>query len=135
MYFGDFKLLSEEEKESHLVASGVWAAPVLSLSDEDSTKTIPSYKACHIIMAAARHWHNLNEDTKCVWKKRAVKLNTMPVPGQFCSFPKAVSEIPRMTRNKILEEAVLDSLGGNWEMVSKVIKCAIYQQPGIVDSQ
>eukprot|EP00957_Ditylum_brightwellii_P160119 12188909-Ditylum_brightwellii.AAC.1 len=63
-YFGDFKLLSEEEKESHLIASGVWVAPVLSLSGKDSTITVPSYKACHTIMTAARHWHNLNKDSK-----------------------------------------------------------------------
>ena len=98
-YFGDFKLLSEEEKERHLIANGVWATPVLSLSDEDSIRTVPSCKACHIMMAAARHWHSLNEDIKCAGKKRAAKLNMMPVPGQFCSFPKEVSKIPRMNRN------------------------------------
>eukprot|EP00957_Ditylum_brightwellii_P010134 765545-Ditylum_brightwellii.AAC.1 len=59
----------------------------------------------------------------------------MPVPGHFHSFPKEVSKIPRMNTNRMLEKVVLDSLGCGWEMVSKVIKCAIYQQPRIVDSQ
>eukprot|EP00957_Ditylum_brightwellii_P095383 7265492-Ditylum_brightwellii.AAC.1 len=56
-YFGDCKLLSEEDKGSHLIASGVWAAPVFSMSDEDRSRTVSSYKAYHIMMAAARHWH------------------------------------------------------------------------------
>eukprot|EP00957_Ditylum_brightwellii_P117730 8981376-Ditylum_brightwellii.AAC.1 len=54
-HFSDVKLLSEEVKESHLIASGVWDDPVLSMSDEDSIRTVPSYKSCHIMMAAARH--------------------------------------------------------------------------------
>eukprot|EP00957_Ditylum_brightwellii_P190305 14486226-Ditylum_brightwellii.AAC.1 len=52
-YFADFKVLDEEE--NHLFASDVWAAPVLSLSNEDSARTPPSYMACHIMNAAARH--------------------------------------------------------------------------------
>eukprot|EP00957_Ditylum_brightwellii_P086082 6549285-Ditylum_brightwellii.AAC.1 len=96
--------MCEEEKESHLIASEVWAAPVLNLSDEDSTRTVTSYKAFHIIIAAARHRYSLNEDIKCAWKKRAVKINMMPVPGQFCSFPKEVSKNPRMNGNRMLDE-------------------------------
>eukprot|EP00957_Ditylum_brightwellii_P103275 7871242-Ditylum_brightwellii.AAC.1 len=59
----------------------------------------------------------------------------MPVPGQFRSFPEEVLKILRMNGNQMLEEVVLDSMGCDWEMVSKVIKHAIYQQPRIVDSQ
>eukprot|EP00957_Ditylum_brightwellii_P202702 15331398-Ditylum_brightwellii.AAC.1 len=70
-------------------------------------------------MAVARHWHSLNEVSKCAWKNRAIKLNMMPVPGQCCSFPEEVSKIPRINGNRMLEEVVLDSLGGDWKMVSK----------------
>eukprot|EP00957_Ditylum_brightwellii_P084879 6454001-Ditylum_brightwellii.AAC.1 len=59
----------------------------------------------------------------------------MPVPGHFCSFPKEVSKIPRMNGNRMLEEVVLDGLVCDWEMVSKAIKRATYQQPQIVYSQ
>eukprot|EP00957_Ditylum_brightwellii_P115338 8795415-Ditylum_brightwellii.AAC.1 len=61
-YFANFKVLDKEETESHLFASGVCAAPVLSLSDKDSTRTSPNYMSYHITMAAVRHWHTLNED-------------------------------------------------------------------------
>eukprot|EP00957_Ditylum_brightwellii_P112338 8565154-Ditylum_brightwellii.AAC.1 len=104
LYIVDFKVLNEEEKENHLFASGVWATPVLSLSDKDNTRTPPRYMACHIMMAAARHWHTLDEDYKCAWEKEAVKLTMMPVSGKFCSFPKEISKIPRIYENRMLEE-------------------------------
>eukprot|EP00957_Ditylum_brightwellii_P023508 1773861-Ditylum_brightwellii.AAC.1 len=61
-------------------------------------------------MAAARHWHTLNEDCECAWKKIGVKLSMMPVLGKFCSFPKEISKIPRIYGNRMLDEVVLDSL-------------------------
>eukprot|EP00957_Ditylum_brightwellii_P051857 3932620-Ditylum_brightwellii.AAC.1 len=79
-YFVDFKMLDEEEKERLLLLSGVWAAPDLVPSDKDSTKTPPTFKAYLIIMTAARHWHSLSDKKKNVWRKQAVKLNSMPVP-------------------------------------------------------
>ena len=80
-FCSDFKELEVVEKESILLSLGVWAPPVFSLSDEDSTRTEPSFRAHHIMMAAARHWHELAENIRCAWRKRAVRLNLMPVPG------------------------------------------------------
>eukprot|EP00957_Ditylum_brightwellii_P135665 10345666-Ditylum_brightwellii.AAC.1 len=84
------------------------------------------------MMTAARHWHSLNEGIKCAWKMRAVKQSVMPVPGQFCGFPKEVSKIPRMDGNRMLEEVVLDSLGGDWEIVSKVINVLLISDHGLL---
>ena len=87
------------------------------------------------MMAAARHWHTFNDNKKCAWRKRASKLNSMPVPGKFRSFPKTVSKQPRIIGNRMLEELVFDSLSGDWEMVGKLMKSAIYRCPKIDDSK
>eukprot|EP00957_Ditylum_brightwellii_P119683 9131331-Ditylum_brightwellii.AAC.1 len=76
-------MLDEEEKEGPLLLSGVWAALDLVLSDEDITRTPPTFKAHHVIMAAVRHWRSLSNEKKTAWRKYAVKLNSIPVPSQF----------------------------------------------------
>ena len=114
---------------------GVWAAPVFSLSDEDSTRTPPTFKSFHFMKAAALHWHNLLEEVRCAWKKRAVKLNMMAVPGKFRSFPREISKEPKIVGNRMLEELVLETLGGDWAMVCKKIRSAIFHKPRVVDSQ
>eukprot|EP00957_Ditylum_brightwellii_P163599 12456324-Ditylum_brightwellii.AAC.1 len=69
-FFLDFKLLEEESKEAHPIFCSVWAVPGMSMSDRDSTRTLPTYRSCHVMKAAARQWHNLCEEVKAAWKKR-----------------------------------------------------------------
>eukprot|EP00957_Ditylum_brightwellii_P001987 152866-Ditylum_brightwellii.AAC.1 len=128
-------MLDEEEKERLFLLNGAWAAPNLVMTDKDSTRTPPTFKAHHIMMAAARHWRNLSYEKKTAWRKRAVKLNSMPVPGQFWSFPKEISKKPRINGNMMLEQLVFDSLWVDWEMVVKIMKNEIYCHPWIVDSK
>ena len=136
-FFFDFKALQQErEKERILVLAGVWAPPVLScMSDEDSTRTPVSYGACHIMMAAARHWHRLSESVKTAWRRRAVRLNSMPVPGRFRSFPREVSKKPKIVGNRVLEQLIFDSLADDWGMVCKIMRSAMYRKARVVDSQ
>eukprot|EP00957_Ditylum_brightwellii_P177412 13513323-Ditylum_brightwellii.AAC.1 len=68
-------LLEEGEKETYLISSGVWAVPVFSVSDEDSTRTPPTYGPHHVMKAAARLWCLLDGKVHEAWKKRAVRLN------------------------------------------------------------
>eukprot|EP00957_Ditylum_brightwellii_P092319 7028747-Ditylum_brightwellii.AAC.1 len=78
-YFLDFKLLEEELKEAYLISCGVWSAPVVSISDKDSTRTPPTYRPHHVMKVDVRQWHSLSEEVKATWKKRSVKLNMLPV--------------------------------------------------------
>ena len=128
-------MLEEGEKETYLISSGVWAVPAFSVSDEDSTRTPPTYGPHHVMKAAARLWHLLDGKVHEAWKKRAVRLNMVPLPGTFRSFPKEISKKPRISGNKLLEELVFDSLKCDWEMVCKVIKSSITCHPRVVDSQ
>eukprot|EP00957_Ditylum_brightwellii_P087643 6673329-Ditylum_brightwellii.AAC.1 len=115
----DFKLLEEEKKESYLISSGVWAIPAISISDGDSTRTPPTYMPHHVMKAAAKLWHLLDGKVHAAWKKRAVKLNVLPLPGSFWRFPKEISKQPHISGNKLLEELVFDSLKCDWKMVCK----------------
>eukprot|EP00957_Ditylum_brightwellii_P007227 549027-Ditylum_brightwellii.AAC.1 len=64
-------LLEEELKKAYLISCGVWATPVVSISDKYSTRTPPIYRPHHVMEVAARQWHSLSEELKVAWKKRA----------------------------------------------------------------
>eukprot|EP00957_Ditylum_brightwellii_P097850 7451730-Ditylum_brightwellii.AAC.1 len=84
---------------------------------------------------AARQWHSLREEVKAAWKKRAAKLNMLPVPGGFRSFLNEFLKKPEIQSNSILEELVFDSLKLDWEMVCKVVRSSIAYHPQVSDSQ
>eukprot|EP00957_Ditylum_brightwellii_P134263 10235723-Ditylum_brightwellii.AAC.1 len=72
--------------------------------DEDSTRTPPTYGPHHVMKAAARLWHLLDGKVNEEWKKRAVRINMVPLPGSFWSFSKEISKKPRISGNELLEE-------------------------------
>eukprot|EP00957_Ditylum_brightwellii_P000885 70195-Ditylum_brightwellii.AAC.1 len=106
-FYLDFKLLKEGEKETYLISSGVWAVPAFIVSDEDSTRTPSTYGPHHVMKATARLWHLLDGNVHEAWKKRAIRLNMVPLPGSFWRFPKEISKKSRTSGNKLLEELAL----------------------------
>eukprot|EP00957_Ditylum_brightwellii_P124390 9480686-Ditylum_brightwellii.AAC.1 len=66
-FYLHLKLLEEEEKESYLISSCVWAIPANSMSYEDSTRTPPKYRPHHVKNAAARIWRLLDGKTHAAW--------------------------------------------------------------------
>ena len=102
--------MEEEDQESYLISCGVYDVPVFSMSDKYSTRTAPLFKPYHVMKAAARQWHCLDNTVKAVWKKRLVKLNIIPVHGSFWSFPKEIPKELQILGNRFLEELVFESL-------------------------
>eukprot|EP00957_Ditylum_brightwellii_P164342 12511318-Ditylum_brightwellii.AAC.1 len=86
------------------------------MSDKDSTRTAPLLKPYHVMKTAAKQWQCLDNAVKAVWKKRAVKLNIISVPGSFQSFPKEISKELQILGNRFYEELVFESLKLDWEM-------------------
>eukprot|EP00957_Ditylum_brightwellii_P069785 5299157-Ditylum_brightwellii.AAC.1 len=66
--------------------------------------------------AAARLWHLLDGKVHETWKKRAVRLNMVPLSGSFQTFPKEISKKPCISGSKLLEELVFDSLKCDWDL-------------------
>eukprot|EP00957_Ditylum_brightwellii_P028067 2119117-Ditylum_brightwellii.AAC.1 len=60
------------------------------------TPGLPTYRPHHAMKTAVRQWHSLSEEMKVACKKRAVKLNMLPVPGSFRSFLKEISKKPKI---------------------------------------
>eukprot|EP00957_Ditylum_brightwellii_P077434 5883303-Ditylum_brightwellii.AAC.1 len=56
----------EEETESYLISCHVWDVPVFCMSDKGSTRTAPSFKPYHVMKAAAKQWHCLDNTVKAV---------------------------------------------------------------------
>eukprot|EP00957_Ditylum_brightwellii_P088438 6736172-Ditylum_brightwellii.AAC.1 len=59
-FFLDFGVLYEEEKERYLISCCVWDVPVFYMSDKDSMRTAPLFKPYHVMNAAAKQWHCLD---------------------------------------------------------------------------
>eukprot|EP00957_Ditylum_brightwellii_P108282 8260688-Ditylum_brightwellii.AAC.1 len=69
------------------------------MSDRDSIRKATLFKPYHVMKAAVKQWHCLDNTVKAAWKRRAVKLNIIPMPGSFWNFSTEISKEPQILGN------------------------------------